>query len=227
MATPTDKQGVTLTTGIRQMQAEALVSRETRALRWMTDRGLCLVTGSQTLSVWRRLAAADLPGVAELVPADGMLLVVMEPGADFPAECLASIGWAPEEAGPEGREHVIPIRFDGEDLGEVAAQLGGSTDGLIARLLGLDLHVKFLGFQPGFAYLEGLPAELHLPRRSFPRKQVPAGSVALGGGYCGIYPASGPGGWHLVGTAEYSLFDPDATPPARLQPGDRVKLVAA
>lgn len=209
------------------MQAEALVSRETGALRWMADRGLCLSTGPRTLAVWRRLAAAKLPGVAELVPADGMLLVVLEPGAALPAELLASIDGASEEAGPEGREHVIPICFDGEDLGEVAERLSWTAEALVARLSSLELRVKFLGFQPGFAYLEGLPAELHLPRRSFPRKRVPAGSVALGGGYCGIYPAAGPGGWHLIGSTSYSLFDPAAMPPARLQPGDRVRLEAA
>lgn len=193
----------------------------------MTDRGLCLATGPRTLAVWRRLAAVGLPGVAELVPADGMLLVVLEAGACLPAGLLASIDEAREEAGPQGREHVIPVRFDGEDLDEAAGRLGWTVDALIARLSGLELRVKFLGFQPGFAYLEGLPAELHLPRRSFPRKRVPAGSVALGGGYCGIYPASGPGGWHLIGTTSFSLFDPGAIPPARLQPGDHVRLEAA
>ena len=87
--------------------------------------------------------------------------------------------------------------------------------------------MKFLGFQPGFAYLEGLPAQLHLPRRARPRKTVPAGSVALASGYCGIYPAAGPGGWHLIGRTDVPLFDPAASRPTRFLPGDLVRLVAA
>lgn len=203
------------------------VSRETPALRWVTDRGLCISAGAGTLALYRRLAEARLSGVAELVPADGSLLVVLEPGKPVPPELAGMIEGRPAMEFAPTRQHQIPVRFDGKDLLEVAAQTGHDPESLIQSLCAQTLRVKFLGFQPGFAYLDGLPRELHLPRRATPRKQVPAGSVALGGGYCGIYPAAGPGGWHLIGTAEASLFDPAAYPPARLQAGDTVRLVAA
>lgn len=217
--------------GFRQAPGEVsapLVSRETGlSFRWMTDRGLCLASGAQTLSLYHRLTAARLPGVVEWVPADGSLLAVLAPGASVPELAEMIKGAAPEESDRPVRTHTIPARFDGEDLPEAARRAGLKEDELVGRLCALALRVKFLGFQPGFAYLEGLPPELQLPRRASPRKRVPAGSLALGGAYCGIYPASGPGGWHLLGRCELVLFDPVANPPARLQPGDRVRLVAA
>jgi allophanate hydrolase subunit 1 len=47
--------------------------------------------------------------------------------------------------------------------------------------------------------------------------------VAIAGAQTAIYPLDTPGGWHLIGRTEQVLFDPAATPPTRLQPGDRVR----
>lgn len=205
------------------------VSRETGPLRWLTDRGLCVATGADTLGLYQRLLQACLPGVEEVVPADGSLLLVLAPGAAVPAGLLDLLKDGPRAEGgmSAARSHEIPVRFDGEDLAEVAERAGYGANALAGLLCALELKVKFLGFQPGFAYLDGLPPVLHLPRRANPRKRVPAGSLALGGGYCGIYPAAGPGGWHLIGTTEVRLFDPASDPPARFRPGDTVRLVEA
>ena len=81
-----------------------------------------------------------------------------------------------------------------------------------------DYVVFFLGFQPGFAYMGGLEAALHTPRRASPRLEVPAGSVGIGGEQTGIYPATSPGGWQLIGRTELPLFDPTRRPPTLLQP---------
>lgn len=230
MTIPSDKPEATLKPGLRQLSAtngRVAVSRETVLLRWLSDRGLCLATGERTVEFYRRLTASRLPGVVEVVPADGMLLLVLAPGMPMPAglpELLDGLNGPPEME--PTMEHCIPVRFDGEDLPAIAGQAGYAEEGLIELLCSLTLGVKFLGFQPGFAYLDGLPPKLHLPRRPNPRKHVPAGSVALAGGYCGIYPSAGPGGWHLLGTTEAMLFDPAADPPARFRPGDTVKLVA-
>lgn len=197
-------------------------------MRWVTDCGLIIASGADTLGLYCRLTEARLPGVVDLVPADGSLLVVLEPGSAIPARIDDLLnGRFVDEGAAEIRQHHIPVRFDGADLGETAELTGFSPTGLAELMLSLTLSVKFLGFQPGFAYLDGLPPELRLPRLPCPRTKVPAGSVALGGGYCGIYPAAGPGGWHLIGTTDTRLFNPGVNPPARFQPGDTVRLVAA
>ena len=64
---------------------------------------------------------------------------------------------------------------------------------------------------------------LELPRLGTPRTEVPAGSVAVAAGYCGIYPRSSPGGWNLLGRTDVVLFDAERDPPALLEPGTRVR----
>jgi biotin-dependent carboxylase-like uncharacterized protein len=90
------------------------------------------------------------------------------------------------------------------------------------------LDVGVVGFSPGFAYLEGLPAPLRgVPRRARPRPAVPAGSVALANGHAAVYPTASPGGWQLVGRTGFPLFTPDRPPYAALAPGDRVQFTLA
>lgn len=211
----------------RQIVANG-VSRETFPWRWVTDRGLRIASGVATLPLYRMLTAAALPGVAELVPADGSVLVVLKAGATAPARLRDILSSRCHEFAPVDAhsQHEIGVNFDGVDLPLVAERLGQSRSSLIEGLCAISFVVKFLGFQPGFAYLQGLPVDWHMPRLATPRKAVPAGSVAIGGAYCGIYPAAGPGGWHLIGRTDARLFDPSRSPPALFQPGDMVRLVA-
>ncbi len=123
------------------------------------------------------------------------------------------------------KRHVdIPVSFDGQDLDEVAATIGGTRADVVELLTGAELHVAFVGFAPGFPYLVGLPPELAaVPRRDTPRVTVPAGSVAVGGGFASVYPRRTPGGWLLLGHTSVQLFDPDRPPYAFLRTGDTVR----
>lgn len=123
----------------------------------------------------------------------------------------------------------IPVRYGGvagPDLLEVATLVGLSPDEVIKRHCAAEYRVAMLGFAPGFPYLLGLDPALTVPRRTDPRQRVPAGSVAIGGSQTGIYPATLPGGWQLIGRTPLSLFDVDAAQPARLKAGDRVRFQA-
>ena len=122
-----------------------------------------------------------------------------------------------------GRLHRIPVVYDGPDLVAVAAKLGLSPEQVIEHH-GRPIYRAFLiGFVPGWAYLGPLPEELVLPRRSVPRTQVRAGSVAIAGHQTGVYPLVSPGGWHLIGRTSVRLFLPDSDPPSLFRAGDRVK----
>ena len=126
-----------------------------------------------------------------------------------------------------GRLHRIPVVYDGPDLEEVASRLGLTKDA-VAELHARPIYRVFLvGFVPGWAYLGPLPEELALPRLDVPRKQVPAGSVAIAGRQTGIYPLPSPGGWHLIGRTSVRLFFPERDPPSLFRAGDRVKFFAA
>lgn len=126
-----------------------------------------------------------------------------------------------------GRLHRIPVVYDGPDVAAVAARLGLSAE-RIAEIHSRPIYRVFLvGFVPGWAYLGPLPEELTLPRLEAPRKQVPAGAVAIAGRMTGIYPLPTPGGWHLIGRTPVRLFFPDRDPPSLFRAGDRVKFFRA
>jgi len=83
-------------------------------------------------------------------------------------------------------------------------------------------RVYMIGFMPGFPYMGGLPASLHTPRLSSPRKCVPARSIAIAGEMCAVYPWQSPGGWNLLGQTPVDLFVAQDNPPALLASGDFV-----
>ena len=136
-----------------------------------------------------------------------------------------------EGAGTEGGladpmpETVIPVRYDGLDLAEVAEIAGMSAEQVVERHLAARYTVAFTGFAPGFAYLSGGDPALVVPRRSTPRPRIDAGSVGLAGPFSAVYPRQSPGGWQLIGRTASSMWDLDRDPPALLLPGNRVRFV--
>jgi 5-oxoprolinase (ATP-hydrolysing) subunit B len=137
---------------------------------------------------------------------------------------LASKRPKPEQP---GRLHRIPVVYNGPDLADVAGVLAMSSAEVVALHTRPIYRVFLVGFVPGWAYLGPLPDELVLPRRSVPRTEVPAGSVAIAGRQTGVYPLAVPGGWHLIGRTSVKLFLPNSDPPCLFRAGDRVKFFAA
>jgi KipI family sensor histidine kinase inhibitor len=169
--------------------------------------------------------AAALPGVVDVVPGYRTVLVTVADARllDAVRDALPALtGRAAQRAGVLVE---VPVVYDGEDLDEVCRLTGLSRAEVVARHSGGDYVVAFLGFTPGFPYLVGLDAALHVPRRPTPRTSVPAGSVGLAGDQTGVYPRASPGGWQLIGRTEVVLFDAARTPPALLAPGDRLRFV--
>lgn len=175
----------------------------------------------------------------ECVPAYASLLLRFEP-AEWRGDAgnvpharvhaaVAEVLAAADVADAAARQMVIPVLYGGAhgpDLAAVAHHTGLSEAEVIARHAAGRYRVAMLGFAPGFPYLLGLDPRLAMPRRADPRARVPAGSVAIGGAQTGIYPEALPGGWQLIGRTPLGLFDMRATPPSRLQPGDRVRFEA-
>ncbi|MBF9129356.1 allophanate hydrolase subunit 1 [Plantactinospora sp. S1510] len=170
----------------------------------------------------RRRERGELPGVEDVVPGERTVLV---DGLDDPAGLAAQLAtWRPTSARlPDGPLVEVPVRYDGADLAEVARRWQVREEDVGRIHSAPEYRVAFCGFAPGFGYLTGLPERYHLPRRAVPRTRVPAGSVALAGGYAGIYPRDSPGGWQLLGRTDLVLFDPGRNPVALLTPGTRVR----
>jgi KipI family sensor histidine kinase inhibitor len=177
----------------------------------------------------RRLAADPRSGLQsprDVVPA--ARTVLLDGLADVAAwmQALSDVTEANADPVPgvgEGTEVVLAIRYDGPDLDAVAGAWACSTEAVTHRHAAATYRVAFCGFAPGFAYCTSEPRAPDVPRRDDPRGSVPAGSVGLGGRYCGVYPRTMPGGWQLVGTTDAVLFDPGRPQPALLNPGDRVR----
>lgn len=179
------------------------------------------------LALQASLTLDPLPGIEETLPAAQTVMLRVDPSR-LTREGLAQALAARDLSGlrrASGPSVDIPVRYDGEDLAEVSRLSGLAVDEVIRRHQAGDYTVAFCGFAPGFAYLVGGDPALQVPRRATPRTQVPAGAVALGGPYCGVYPRSTPGGWQIIGTTSLTMWDAGCDPPARLLPGMRVRFV--
>ncbi len=122
-------------------------------------------------------------------------------------------------------KHCIPVCYDFEytpDLPELLRMKGLSLEEFVQLHTNRTYRVGFIGFMPGFGYLTGLDERLHTPRKANPSIRIPAGSVAIGASFCGIYPLQSPGGWHIIGRTPLRIFHPHRDPPCLLQPGDVV-----
>lgn len=189
---------------------------------------------AHALALYRATRAAAIAGVDELVPAARTLLVQFDP-AVLPRDALtAALQELADAGGANARTDAaietlrIPAHYDGEDLQWVAQHLGISVRELIARHTGMPWQAAFAGFAPGFVYLAGgHPCFRAIPRRPTPRLKVPAGSVALAGNLSAVYPSASPGGWQLIGSTPWALWDMARAHPALIRPGMQVQFVDA
>ena len=190
------------------------------------------VTLATQKRIWRLTQRlAEIPEVVEAIPGMNNITVVLRNPQSLALDAIErlQLWWEESEAlEPESRFIEIPVVYGGAagpDLGEVARHAGLSEKQVVELHSANDYVVWFLGFQPGFPYLGGLPEQLATPRRAEPRLQVPAGSVGIGGAQPGIYPLVSPGGWQLIGHTSLPLFDSRRDEPVLLRPGDTVRFV--
>ena len=175
-----------------------------------------------------KLLGSALEGLRDAVPGARTLSLFFDPLVlrhdVLRREALSRGAQPPPPEAP--RTLAIGVLYGGEmgpDLAELSASAGRTPEEFARDHAAGEYTVAFLGFAPGFAYLTGLDPALHAPRLATPRPRVPAGSVAIGGPYTGIYPAATPGGWRLIGRSAVRLFHEEAEPPALLRAGDRVR----
>ncbi|MGH8327951.1 MAG: 5-oxoprolinase subunit B family protein, partial [Steroidobacteraceae bacterium] len=156
--------------------------------------------------------------LVEVVPGHQTLLLVWDEGLEDAATIESNLKALAGDAsafkldskasGYPPQPVPLSVKYDGSDLEAVAAKLGMSSEAVVESHSSAVYTVAFMGFSPGFPYLiaeeksGAALALLELPRLETPRTAVPAGSVAVAAGYCGLYPRSSPGGWNLLGRTE-------------------------
>ena len=175
------------------------------------------------------IAQKAVPGVVEMVPTFRALLVYYDPDlTSYESLCAAITALAPQASTatlPPARRVELPCCYEPElglDVEAAAKRLGLSVDELVRLHAGGSYLVYFLGFTPGLPYMTGMPERIHLPRLDTPRTKVPASSVGIGGTQCCVYSVESPGGYWILGRTPLRLYDPGATEPILLRPGDRV-----
>jgi len=121
-----------------------------------------------------------------------------------------------EPASEDSETHIIPVKYDGVDLGRIAEFHSLSVSKVITLHKKPLYQVAMVGFRPYFPYLIGLDKQLITKRLFSPRTKVPAGSIAIGGAQTGIYPEESPGGWNLIGKTDPSHLK-------MIKPGDFIQ----
>ena len=199
----------------------------------------------QVLRVFQLLQRAAIPGVIELAPAYTSVGVFFDPITiakasqtpddvfDWLASRIRGVVAAGADRGRKARSRSrnveIPVCYDPEfaaDIDDVARHTQLPSIEIVNLHTATEYRVACIGFVPGFTFLAGLPKNLATPRRDVPRKEIPPGSVGIGGAQTGIYPLRSPGGWNLIGRTPLNLFDSTKNPPTLLCLGDRVRFRA-
>ena len=176
------------------------------------------------------IQAKAVPGVVETVPSFRALLVYYDPRAttyDALCEALRALAAQTESAVLPAPRHVeLPCCYEDPELGfdlEGAAERLGLSAAEVVRLhASAEYLIYFIGFTPGLPYMDS-PERLAIARLDTPRTKTPPGSVSIGGTQCCIYPLDSPGGFWVLGRTPVRLYDPGATEPTLLRPGDRVR----
>lgn len=141
--------------------------------------GIDRAVNAQVMALHAALASAGLPGVVETIPSFRALLIQYDPLLATRAELETAVRAILPDLKAEqrsGRLWRLPVCYAPDlapDLDEVAERCGMDRDAVIGLHSGGRFFVYMLGFMPGLAYMGGLDAKLHLPRRSSPRLKVP------------------------------------------------------
>jgi KipI family sensor histidine kinase inhibitor len=187
-------------------------------------------TNARVLALDAALGRAAPPGLVERVPTYRSILLHYDPLV-LPRDDLVRIvgvalAAAAPEAAPPGRLWTLPACYDpgiATDLHHVAESCGLDPGAVAALHSGATYRLCMYGFAPGWAYLDGLPAALALPRRASPRDRIEAGSLIVAGGQAIVAGPAMPSGWHVIGRTPERMFAPDRTPAFLMAPGDRLR----
>lgn len=210
----------------------------TPLFRPVGDTGLMVEFGAEiapdihahVLALDGALMAQPFDGFVESVASYASLMVLFDPvrcdHARARAALQALLAHPPATAAPPV-ERVVEVCYDADlapDLAAVAEATGLSAEGVIAAHLAGDYRVYMYGFAPGYAYMAGVPPVLHLPRKSVPLRDIPAGSVMIAGPQCLVSTLKMPTGWWLIGRSPTRILTGDAQHPFLFDVGDRVRL---
>lgn len=188
---------------------------------WSLGTDIGLSTSTHVLQAYRQSKQMldGEPGFRDMVPSYTDLALYYDPLEADVHDLVNRVESVIRRSSTAGHFVGKAVRFgvvySGEDLGRVGRLSGLTSKQVVQRHTSMTYTVAMIGFLPHFPYLIGLDPGLSTPRLESPRKNVPAGAVAIGGAQTGIYPVNSPGGWNIIGMTDTELLH-------TLEPGDRV-----
>lgn len=180
-----------------------------------------------------RLGHAGIEGVLETAPTIRSVLVRFDPLVIAPdvlrarlTELVAERDWF--QAAPPVNRGLwrLPTLYGddaGSDLDETATTLGLSVSEAIEAHARVRQRVYMLGFAPGFAYIGPLPDAWNLPRLTWIKPHVPAGSICVAVRQTALSATAIPTGWRWIATTPFRSFDPRRADAFLLEPGDEIQ----
>jgi inhibitor of KinA len=184
---------------------------------------------TNVMSLDTKLAQTPFPGFTESVPAYVSLLVAFDAlVTDHAAVERAIKAMLNTPARPllKGILREVEICYDPDfapDLAEIAQRTGLTEEAVINAHLTQTYQVFMYGFAPGYAYLNGVPPTLHLPRKPSAKRGVPAGSVIIAVGQCLITTLTMPTGWWIIGQSPTRILRDDPDQPFLFNVADQVR----
>jgi inhibitor of KinA len=185
------------------------------------------------IAIARAIRTAGFTGVRDVTSTYRSVAVYFDPlrtdyGMLVEGVTAAAAG-APQISPTVPQPIRVPVCYGGEfgpDLEAVAAFAGIGQDEVIQLHTSRIYRVFMLGFLPGFTYMGTVDERIAAPRLADPRSNVQTGSVGIAGLQTGIYPASTPGGWRIVGRTPVRPFDLHRAEPFMFKPGHAVEFHA-
>lgn len=204
------------------------------------DEAMSLEVNFAAMAMSRALSDRELPGVADICPANASFLVRFDPDVIAPdvlesqvREVEREVESAPSLA-LRTRIVEVPVWYDdpytnetaarfrdrhqrpeGNDLEFAAAENGlASTEEFIARHSGSPWLTSMVGFVAGLPFLYQMVSrdrQLQVPKYLRPRTDTPPLTVGHGGCFACVYSVRGAGGYQMFGVTPAPIFDPSQT----------------
>ena len=201
------------------------------------DEEMSLDAFFKSLSMSNAVRDADIPGVAEICPANASFQVKFDPDVIHPDEMLKRVQDLEHKAESAEKRlttriieipvfyrdpwtHETLMRFrerhqdpSGSDL-EYAARINGfdSVEAFIEAHHAQPWFVSMVGFVAGLPFLYQLverEKQLQVPKYLRPRTDTPKLTVGYGGCFSCIYSVRGAGGYQMFGITPMPIYDPE------------------
>ena len=204
------------------------------------DEAMSLEVNFAAMAMSRALADRQLPGVADICPANASFLVRFDPDVIAPDVLESQVREVEQEveSAPslalQTRIVEVPVWYDdpytnetaarfrdrhqrpeGNDLEFAAAENGlATTEEFIARHSGSPWLTSMVGFVAGLPFLYQMVSrdrQLQVPKYLRPRTDTPPRTVGHGGCFACVYSVRGAGGYQMFGVTPAPIFDPTQT----------------